>query len=46
MLLCRGKPILNAAQAPTVLEFIDSRPFSSGAILLKYRVVSAREAVS
>lgn len=46
MLLCQGKPLLDEAQTPTELELIDSRPFSSGAVLLKYRVVSAREAVS
>lgn len=35
-LLCRGKPVLNADQRPTQMELRECRPFSSGAVLLRY----------
>lgn len=35
-LLARGKPVLDAEQRSTPLELIESRPFSTGAVLLKY----------
>jgi dihydrofolate reductase len=37
-LLCRGKPILSAMERPAQLELIECRPFSTGAVLLRYAV--------
>ena len=39
-LLCRGKPILDADQHPTQMELTECRPFSSGAVLLRYTTPS------
>lgn len=38
-LLCRGKPILDADQRPTQMELLEFRPFSTGAILLRYGAI-------
>lgn len=38
-LLCRGKPLLDGEQRRTPLMLIDSRPFSTGAVLLRYAAV-------
>jgi len=35
-LLCSGKPILGADRRPTQLDLLECRPFSSGAVLLRY----------
>lgn len=41
VLLCRGKPLLGADQPPTPLELRECRPFSSGAVLLRYAASTA-----
>lgn len=40
-LLCRGKPLLDADQRPTRMELMECRPFSTGAVLLRYAATSA-----
>jgi len=39
-LLCWGKPILSAEEKPAQLELIECRPFSTGAVLLRYASTS------
>lgn len=40
-LLCRGKPLLDADQRPTQMELMECRPFSTGAVLLRYAAIPA-----
>lgn len=40
-LLCRGKPLLDAEQRPAQMELMECRPFSTGAVLLRYAAMSA-----
>lgn len=40
-LLGRGKPIFDTDQRPIQLDLIECRPFSTGAVLLRYSVASA-----
>ena len=40
-LLGRGKPIVDADQRPTQMELMECRPFSTGAVLLRYAPISA-----
>lgn len=40
-LLCRGKPLLDADQRPTRMELLECRPFSTGAVLLRYAAIPA-----
>lgn len=39
-LLCRGKPVLDADQRPTEMDLLECRPFSAGAVLLRYAATS------
>ena len=43
-LLCRGKPLLDAQQRPIELELMECRPFSTGAVLLRYAVAPTNDA--
>ena len=36
VLLCNGKPLLDTEQSPVQLDLLECRPFSSGAVLLRY----------
>ncbi|MGF0328666.1 dihydrofolate reductase family protein [Gordonia hongkongensis] len=40
ILLCNGKPVLDAHQPSTRLELMECRPFSSGAVLLRYAALT------